>query len=171
MDAQSRSPLTNRGTNADPRTGDTMILSVCVDLKEISLRQKSFDWTKPSCCPQCRSVRLWGHGFVDAHFDGFKTAIPLRRYRCPDCGCVIKLKPTGYFPRFQATIKRIRGSIAHRLQSGRYLDDLCRHRQRHWFQGLIRQTAARLGNPWRNRLIAAFDRLMGEGHIPISRSV
>jgi len=35
---------------------------------------------------------LWGHGFADAVFDGYKQPLPLKLYRCPDCGCVIRLR-------------------------------------------------------------------------------
>ena len=76
-----------------------MILSVCVKLKEIDEQGRNFHWPKPCGCPKCRSARLWGHGFVLAYFDGFSFGLWLRRYRCPDCNCIIRMKPEGYFPR------------------------------------------------------------------------
>ena len=30
-----------------------------------------------------------------AYFDGFDEGIFLKRYRCPGCGCVIRLRPDG----------------------------------------------------------------------------
>jgi len=148
-----------------------MILPIKVDLKEIHSQQREFPWSKPSCCPRCRSNRLWGHGFADSYFDGIPSAIPLRRYRCPDCHCIIKLKPKGYFTRFQASIKTIQESIIHRIKTGQYLKNLCRHRQHHWFQALIRQTTARLGNLWKEDIQKAFNFLIDMGFIPVTRSI
>lgn len=95
-----------------------MILAVAALLKEIVDKAKDYPWPKPAQCPRCHRKRLWGHGFVLAWFDECGSSVYLRRYRCPECGCVIKLKPEGYFNRFQASIQAIRTSICHRLRTG-----------------------------------------------------
>jgi putative transposase len=61
-----------------------MIISVCVNLNEIFSQGRKFKWVKPCNCPRCGSVRLWGHGFVLAYFDGFTHGLLLRRFRCPE---------------------------------------------------------------------------------------
>ena len=146
-----------------------MILSVSVFLNEIYCQGKNFKWQRPECCPRCGSVRVWGHGFVAAFFDGFDQCVYLRRYRCPDCGCVIRMKPQGYFNRFRARIDTIRTCICHRLTAGRWIGKMSRSRQRHWLCALKKKAVAFLGFDY--SLIEAFDRLMSMGHIPVSRTL
>lgn len=146
-----------------------MIISVCVDLKQIFLQGREFKWIKPDNCLRCGSVRLWGHGFVSAYFDGFGQALLLRRFRCPDCRCVVRMKPLGYFPRFQAGIAKIRICLCSRLFSGNWLKDLSKSRQRHWLSALKRKSAAFFSVG--EHLIDAFDRLIEMGRIPVSRAI
>ena len=73
-----------------------------------------------SACPQCGGPRLWFHGFVRAFFDGFETGVLLRRLRCPDCKAVHRMRPAGYFKRFQSPVAAIRISIVHRIETGRW---------------------------------------------------
>jgi hypothetical protein len=148
-----------------------MIVFVCVRLKEIFDKQRQYAWPRPTLCPRCGQSRLWGHGFVPAYFDGFAGQIYLRRYRCPLCRCVIRLRPRGYFKRIQASICTIRSSLWQRIVKGRYLSEMSRSRQRHWLNGLVRNTTAHLGNTWTNRLMEAFDRLLDMGKVPVSSSV
>jgi hypothetical protein len=114
---------------------------------------------------------VWGHGYVGAFFDGLTDLLFLKRYRCPDCNCVIRYRPAGYFRRFQAPVKEIRSRIAHRLKKERWLPGLSRSRQGHWLRGLKKQTAAHLENTWSRGLLEAFDRLLDLGRTPVSRSI
>ncbi len=146
-----------------------MILSVCVKLKDIDEQGRNFKWPKPDDCPRCRSVRIWGHGYVLANFDGFAAKLWLRRYRCPDCNCIIRMKPEGYFRRFQAPIITILDCLNQRVSGGRWKPDLSTSRQRHWLAALKRKTMAYfcIESDW----IAAFSRLMKMGQIPVSRAI
>ncbi|MBW2109573.1 MAG: hypothetical protein JRI36_13045 [Deltaproteobacteria bacterium] len=146
-----------------------MILPVRVKLKDISEQGKNFKWERPSQCPRCDSVRVWEHGFVTAYFDDFDECLYLRRFRCPDCGCVIRMKPEGYFKRFHAPVDVIRSCLHQRLRCGRWSPLLGKSRQRHWLLALKRKTAAFLG--FTHNLLSAFDRLMGMGQIPVSRGI
>ena len=130
-----------------------MIFSVFVSIKEIVSRGRDFPWPRPDACPRCNGHRIWGHGFVTTFFDGFSCQVLLRRYRCPDCHCVLRLRPSGYFKRFQATIETIRSSIAFRLQNGRWPQGLLRARQGHWLRSLRRKTLAYFGQGWKGRLL------------------
>ncbi len=93
-----------------------MILSVTANLKEIEEKGRNYHWVRPKVCLRCKGSRLWGHGFVKSWFDGYVCTLLLRRYRCPLCGCVIKLKPKGYFKRFQAKTESIRFHIVRELE-------------------------------------------------------
>ena len=149
-----------------------MILPVKADIKEIEEKGRNYQWIRPEVCLECKGSHLWGHGFVESWFDGFFRALLLRRYRCPLCGCVIKLKPRGYFRRFQATIEEIRFHITERLNRGKWPPGgCCRARCRHWLRALKVQTMAHLGIEWMNRLPEAFDRLIEMGNVPVSRFI
>jgi hypothetical protein len=146
-----------------------MIISVCAKLNEIYDQGRKFNWVKPRCCPRCQSVRLWGHGYVTAYFDGFTEALLLRRFRCPDCSCIIRMKPQGYFRRFQACIHMIRSCIAQRLVLGKWRLDISKSRQRHWLSALRRNTMAYFGMSM--HLLGGYDRLLEIGAIPVSRTI
>jgi hypothetical protein len=148
-----------------------MILPVTVNLKEIEEKGRHYQWIRPELCLRCKESHLWGHGFVESWFDGYVHALLLRRYICPLCGCVIKLKPQGYFKRFQATIERIRFHIAKRLKTGKWPQGCSCSRCRNWLSALKRQTMAHLGIEWIRHLLQAFDRLTEMGKVPVSRSI
>jgi hypothetical protein len=146
-----------------------MIIPVCADLKEIFDKGRKFNWIKPCNCPRCGSVRLWGHGFVMAYFDGFTQGLFLRRFRCPDCKCIIRMKPKGYFHRFRASIAKIRSCLCWRLFFGNWLKQLSGSRQRHWLSALKRKSMAFFGP--NTDLMNSFDQLIRMGQIPVSRAI
>jgi len=148
-----------------------MILPVVVVLKDIYEKGRDYLWPRPEVCPCCKQTKPWGHGFVLAYFDGFTSGLLLRRYRCPQCGCVIRLKPQGYLERFQSSIQTIRSTIDDLLKNNRCPSGVCRTRQAHWLKALKRKIVAYLGDELRHDPLAAFDRLIVMGKIPVSRSI
>jgi hypothetical protein len=81
---------------------------------------------------------------------------------------VIKLRPDGYFQRFQASIAAIRNNIHSRLNQKKATEGISRQRRDHWFNALKRKAAALLGLG--SDLKQAFENLMSKGIIPASRS-
>jgi len=154
-----------------PYHSAAMIIHVFANLNEIFEKGRDYLWERPSVCPNCNCHKVWGHGFVGACFDGFATILYLRRYRCPDCGCVMRLRPFGFFSRFQAPAATIRSSVATRLHEGKWLPGISRSRQAHWFRALKRRVSAHLGSFSKTSLVAAFDRFVAEGVVPVSRSI
>lgn len=148
-----------------------MIVSVFVSIKEIVERGRDFPWPRPAVCPRCRGRRIWGHGFITAFFDGFSDGVFLRRYRCPECRCVMRVRPSGYFERVQASIETIRSCIGLRLEKGRWPPGMSRSRQGHWLRSLSRTVLARFGQGWSDRLLEGFDELMERGENPVSRRI
>ena len=148
-----------------------MVISVSCEVKEIFEKGKAYQWSKPAICPCCKASKVWGHGFVGSFFDGFSGFVFLRRWRCPSCQCVIRARPCGYFPRFQAAIEEIRSRLSSRISEGHWLPGLSRARQGNWLRALRKKVAAYLGNRWEAGLLQAFDHLMAEGWIPVSRSL
>lgn len=148
-----------------------MIIAVAAQLKEIMDKAKQYPWPRPGQCPRCHRQRVWGHGFVEAWFDECHSSIYLRRYRCPECGCVIRLKPKGYFKRFQTCIEAIRRSIGQRLLTGGWSGQSSRSRCGHWLRSLRRKAKAYFGNGFGGDLLEAFDRLYRMGKVPVSRAI
>lgn len=148
-----------------------MVIPVEVELKCIVEQERHYPWPKPARCPRCQDSRVWGHGFVVAYFDESRVAVYLKRFRCPGCGCVIRLRPKGYFERFQASIQRIYACLRRRLVEGQYDAGLSRSRQRHWMRALQRQVAAYLGQGFRGRLLEGFSTLVQRGRVPVAGSI
>ena len=148
-----------------------MIIFLSVVIKDLFNLGKDYPWTRPAGCRRCGSFRLWGHGFVSAYFDGYHQPFWLKRYRCPDCGCVIRLRPEGYFKGFQASVQTIRSSIASKVQACKWLSGVSRSRQCHWYRSLLRKKTAYLTNTWHQGILAAFDHLAQLGRIPVGRSI
>jgi hypothetical protein len=166
---QTGAPPKNIGHRMPDKIASSMILFVCAKINDIYAQGRNFKWTKPDQCPRCGSMRLWGHGFVLAYFDQVDHGLYLRRYRCPDCHCIIRMKVKGYFARFHATIQTIRCCLEHRLSSGQWLPVLSTSRQRHWLSALKRKTTAIFGVA--QDLMTAFENLIGKGIIPVSRAI
>ena len=148
-----------------------MIISLSVSIKEILYQGRNSKWIGPAACPVCAHDRLWGHGFVLAHFDELNQGIWLKRWRCPSCGAVHRAKPEGYFKRFQACVAQIRDSLSRRLTTGFWPPGLSRGRQGHWLRGPKRHVVVFLGLPFHQRLLEGFDLLREMGRIPVSRSI
>jgi len=148
-----------------------MIFYSAVKLKELFKKQRDYPWQKPNSCLRCNSCRLWGHGYAPAIFDGFIRPLLLKLYRCPDCGCVIRLRPKGYFKGFQASIETIRSSIVCKATTNRWIAGVDRTRQCHWFKFLCKRIKVYLTDTWREGIVAGFDYLLQLGQIPVSRAI
>ncbi len=154
-----------------PQKNEPMIIHVFAKLNEIFEMGMDYPWQKPGTCPNCNCFKIWGHGFVLAFFDGFNDALLIRRYRYPDCRCVLRLRPRGFFSRFQAPVETIRSSISNRLHNGKWLPHISRTRQNHWYRALKRRVLAYFDNSPAMRLDEAFDYFAGRGISPVSRSI
>jgi hypothetical protein len=147
-----------------------MIIHVPADLKEISRLGRKYPWKRPDNCQHCGSM-VWGHGYRDLYFAGYNEPIPIKRWRCPRCRCIIIYRPAGFFSRFQTPIQTIRLTICYRLQANRWPFGCSRTRCGHWLRALKRRTLAYLSNTWQNSLINAFDLFLSQGIVPVSRSI
>jgi hypothetical protein len=148
-----------------------MVIFFSVILKDLLSQGRDYPWPKPLGCPRCEGFRLWGHGFVLAYFDGYDQPFCLKRYRCPDCRCVLRLRPEGYFKRFQASVEMIRASIADKSAKNRWLPGISRSRQCHWFRSLCKRIKAYLTDTWYQGVVCGFDYLLQLGQNPVSRTI
>ena len=148
-----------------------MVISVSCEVKEIFEKGKDYEWSKPEICPCCKASKVWGHGFVGAFFDGYPGFVFLRRWRCASCRCVIRVRPCGYFRRFQAMIEEIRSRLSSRISGGPWLPGMSHSRQGNWLRALRKMVTAHLGNEWKEDFLRAFDRFISIDQIPVSRSL
>lgn len=149
--------------------GAIMILYVPVLLKEIYQQGRKYPWKRPEACLRCQHYRVWGHGFVQRYFDGFATCLYLKCYRCPNCRCVITLRPATHFSRIRSSKETIRSHLCHRLAKNRWPpSSLPRPRLRHWLTNLNRQILAHLTSAWDRGLLAGFDALLFMGLVPVA---
>lgn len=148
-----------------------MIIYICALLKDIFEQGRNYPWPRPGACPKCGHAVVWGHGYVDALFDGYDKAIPLKRYRCPCCGCVIRLRPSSHLSRFQAPTDNIRSALSKRIKTGRWPPDCSVSRAGHWLRSLKRKVVSLLGFHAGKDLIKVFDYLLLKGVNPVSRSI
>ena len=154
-----------------PNKSEIMIIKVSISIKEILEQGEDFSWPRPTSCPCCQNCTVWGHGHVWAYFDEAEDGIYLRRWRCPVCKSVHRMKPAGYFPRFWASVDDIRQSLAHRLKYGVFSSVLSANRQRHWFNALKRNVIGRLGLKFLDDLSKSFELLLEMGLIPVGRAI
>lgn len=147
-----------------------MILSIVLDLKQIYRVGRKYPWPRPKRC-RCGGNRFWGHGFVLMFFDNFPKGLEMRRYRCPLCGCVVRMRPDGYFARHHQSSNRIRDTLFHRIKTGRWPLGCETNCSRNWLRALKRNAMAMFGNPALSNLLDAFDRLTELGWVPVSRTI
>ena len=84
---------------------------------------------------------------------------------------ILRLRPRGYWPRFQASIATILTSLTHRLTFHHWPSFLSRQRQGHWLRSLIRKVRWHLGVGWEGNLLSAFQVLWDQGIVPVSRVI
>ncbi len=164
-------PLRKREPTSGISRNGLMVIFFSVILKDLFLQGRDYPFPKPAGCPRCEGFRLWGHGFVSAYFDGYDQPFCLKRYRCPDCRCVLRLRPEGYFRRFQASVATIRSSIAGKSTTHRWLPGISRSRQCHWFRSLQKRIKVYLTDTWHQGVVFGFDYLLALGQSPISRAI
>lgn len=148
-----------------------MLHFVDVILKDVFDKGRNFQWPRPSCCPRCRHYKVWGHGFVERLFDCFSSSLPVKRFRCDHCGCVICCRPATHFNRIQSPSKSIKANLLHRITYGRWPDGIPANRQRHWLKNLKRKVLAHFGIVNIRDHLTAYDKLLSLGNIPVSCSV
>jgi hypothetical protein len=145
-------------------------MDLCV--KTLAELGQKYHWQRPQCCPRCSGARVWGHGFVPAYFDQTGSqCVWLKRYRCPECGVVIRVRPLGYFKRIQASVEAVRLCVVERIGTGRWPPGSNPARQRHWLRALKRKVRAHLGLSYEERLAQGFEELWQRGVCAVSRAV
>jgi hypothetical protein len=146
-----------------------MILHVAVDFKALICLGRHYPWKRPQSCPGCHRG-LWGHGWVTVYLEGVEGLVWIRRFRCPGCTVVIRLRPLGYWPRFFYGIETIRSALEHRLSKKCWPPTIRRQVGGHWLRALASGVQRHLGlnTPlFPEGYAGRIDR----GWVPVSRSI
>jgi len=148
-----------------------MIIQQAIELNGIDKQGKGYAFKRPEACPRCGSNKIWGHGYVERYFDGYKKCLQLKRWICADCGCVIGIRPCGYFARHHISILTIYEHIKKRIETGKWIrgPDLSRQRQGHWLRALRKNINIFLGFEWSGKLLNGFQQLITSCRNPIIR--
>jgi len=157
-----------------PRTSEAQVLILFVDLcvKTLVGLGRKYPWQRPERCPKCGGVRVWGHGFVPAYFDeAGSQCVFLKRYRCPQCRVVIRMRPSGYWRRIQAAVAAVVQCVLDRIEKGRWPPGSNAARGRHWLRALKRQVRTHLGMSYAERIGEGFAELLRRGVCAVSRAV
>jgi hypothetical protein len=163
------SPRWERGSHP---TNNFLILFIDLCVKTLVELGRQYPWQRPLRCPRCEGVRVWGHGFVTAYFDeAGSQGVYLKRYRCPECRVVIRLRPSGYWKRIQASVAKVRHCLFDRIGKGRWPPKSNPPRQRHWLRALKRKVRTHLGMSYEERLVQGYEELWRRGICAVSRSV
>lgn len=115
---------------------------------------------------------MWGHGYVEAYFEGYDCPVYLRRYRCDDCGCVYTIRPFGYWPRHHVPVRIIFRRLCHRIKQGVWdrRGGFTRQRQGHWLRALKKNIRTYLGMNFEETIFEGFYELMHIGRTPVLRA-
>lgn len=116
-----------------------MLIYLSVDLHQLLSQGKKYQWSRPARCPSCGGLRLWSHGYVRRNFDGFDSALWIKRFRCPDCRSVHTMRPSGYSGFVQASRLVVFLSLLMKILFGQWLPEIYSRRQRYWFTTFKRQ--------------------------------
>jgi hypothetical protein len=156
----------------NPSNSILLILKISVSTNEIIQYQlgKMSPWPRPERFPRCGHWRLWGHGFISAYFKGYAECFWLKWYHYPLCRLILRLRPAGYFSRFQSSIETIRQSIVYRFYHHLCPPGSNRQRQGHWQRSLLKKGKYYLGMDGLGGVGGMFDKLMGMGVNLVSRS-
>lgn len=150
----------------------SLFFMMCV--KEILRLGRNYEFPRPKRCLRegCGSSRIWGHGFVERNFDECDESIPLRKWRCDDCGCVYTIRPLGYWPRHHTPIHIILACLCHWLTQGSWdrTPGPSRECQYHWRRALARNIKAHLGMNFPGTLVEGFFELIHDFRVPVFRS-
>ena len=113
-----------------------MVIFTTICLESLYKLGKEFKWKKPERCPICGKT-LHGHGFCIAYFDGYAKFFYIKRYRCPHCRLVIRMRPDGHLKYFRSNIDKIYKSLKYRLSNRKWPPWCSRQKGGHWLRRFI----------------------------------
>jgi hypothetical protein len=114
-----------------------MILLRKICFKELSEQGRHFNWGKHDC-EKCQRA-MWGHGFVSRYFAQVCAALLMKRFRCPECGVVVTLRPEGFLPHVRSSVDSIYSALSMRFRTGSWGSEISRQCAGHWLRRFVRK--------------------------------
>ena len=149
----------------------SLYFMMCV--KEIFRLGRDYPFHRPERCldQQCKSTKVWGHGFILLYIQGYAERLPFRRWRCPICGRVYTIRPCDYWLRHSVPIWTIAEALRYRTTQGFWSKSsgFSRQRQQHWFRALKANIKAHLGMDFSHGFMEGFTALVSRGIVPVLR--
>jgi hypothetical protein len=139
-------------------------------LDQLAKLKRDYPFPIPDRCPCCQG-RIWKHGFTTAYFHPFSDPLYIRLLRCPDCGTVFRLKPTGYLPRFSFSLVEIFLFLFVRKAYPHPEAPINPQTRRSWLKRLKRQIKVTLADLKSKDYKAGFLRLLQQGFSPVSSAM
>jgi len=149
----------------------SLYFMMCV--KEIFRMGKDYPFHRPERCldQQCKSTKVWGHGFILLYIQGYAERLPFRRWRCSTCGRVYTIRPCGYWLRHSVPIWTIAEALRCRTTQGFWNESsaFSRQRRQQWFRALKANIKAHLGMDFSKGFMEGFSELASRGLAPVLR--
>lgn len=142
-----------------------LILPLSVDMTALMSQGKLYHWQRPSRCPRCGGVHIWGHGYVARYFNELVEPVWIKRWRCTECGAVHTVRPHTHWRRFWAALTLICLCLKAKLDGGRWRKEVSRQRQQYWWHGY------RIQSLYDGYPAAALSTLLDNGIIPATHSL
>lgn len=112
-----------------------MIIFEKIDLDQLLLLEKEFEWERPYC-NKCK-CSFYGHGYVFRFFNSLPSGIYLKRWRCPRCRTVATVRPDSHWKGFQESISQVFKTLIFRVTNFKWPPWCTRQRGGHWLNKLI----------------------------------
>ena len=112
-----------------------MIIFEKIDLNQLLVQEKEFQWNRPYC-NKCK-CSFYGHGYVFRFFNLLQSAVYLKRWRCPICKTVATVRPDTHWKNFQESTSQIFKTLVYRVKHFKWPPWCSRQRGGHWLNKLI----------------------------------
>ncbi|MBT3583024.1 hypothetical protein HN510_04355 [Candidatus Woesearchaeota archaeon] len=112
-----------------------MIIFIKIDLNQLLLQEKEYEWERPYC-NKC-NCSFYGHGYVFRFFSYLSSGVYLKRWRCPICRSVATIRPDSHWKGFQESISQIFKTLTFRVKYFKWPPWCTRQRGGHWLNKLI----------------------------------
>ena len=113
-----------------------MVLHFIIDVKVLSEVGKAYSWPRPMRCPECGSVKIWGHGYVGRYFEEVSDLVWVKRYRCDECSAIHTCRPWGYLKGFRYSCRVICLCLQSKIRDNHWLRCVFRQNQQYWYRCL-----------------------------------
>lgn len=103
-------------------------------------------------------------------FEGYAQGLWIKRYRCPDCGCVHTMRPSDFWKSFQYSASTILSCLKNKINKNKWVNYVSRQNQQYWFKGL-RLQVSKIKNIDKHITLDILNKLITNNIIPASHLI